>query len=125
MKKSGPSVSSIQNVPVESGSVPEASSVPSVAGFPLHHNPFRILDHEIHLTGMNIESDSDDEEVTPLLDPRRHRTVSSVLSVGQDQETNAGKLPADPETSIQSAYRNREQKCPSPSDFQTNRDNPV
>ena len=70
MKKNGPSVSSVQNTPVDTESVPEASSVPTVAGFPVHHNPFRILDHEIHLAGMpDIESDFDDEEVIPLLDP--------------------------------------------------------
>ena len=83
VKKSGPSVSAVQNVPAISVSdVPEASSESTVAGFPLHHNPFRILDHEIHLAE-TIESDSDDEEVIPLLDPRRHRTESSVSSVGQ------------------------------------------
>ena len=126
VKKNGPSVSSIQNVPADSVSVsnvPEASSEPSVAGFPVHHNPFRILDHEIQLAGM--ESDSDDEEVIPLLDPRRHRPKSSVSSKGQDQGINAGNLPADPKIKIQSAYGNQDQNCPSPSVNQMNRDNPV
>ena len=124
MKKNGPSVSSVQNVPAVSVSVPEASSVLTVAGFPVHHNPFRILDHEIHLAGMaDIESDSNDEEVIPLLDPRRHRPESSVSSVGQIQGTSAGNLPA--EISIQSAYGNRDQTCPSPSVNRMERDNPV
>ena len=52
VKKNGPSVSSVQNVPAVSVSVPEASSEPTVAGFPVHHNPFKVLDHEIHLAGM-------------------------------------------------------------------------
>ena len=86
VKKSGPSVSSVQNHPAESESVPEASSEPTVAGFPVHHNPFKILDHEIHLAGMDMESDSDDEEVIPLLDPRRNRPESSVSSVGQNRK---------------------------------------
>ena len=69
VKKPGPNVSSVQNTPEDSVSdVPEAGSVSSVFGFPMHHNPFKILDHEIHLVGV-VESDSDDEEVTPLLDP--------------------------------------------------------
>ena len=125
VKKSGPSVSAVQNVPAESVSVPEASSVPLVAGFPLHHNPFRILDHEIHLTGLS-ESESDDEEETvPLLDPRRNRSDHSVSSLVQKQETSAGELPAEPEISFQSAYGNQDQNCPSPSVNQTERDNPV
>ena len=76
MKKSGSSVSSVQKVPAVSVSVPEASNVPTVARFPVHYNPFKILDYEIHLAGseMSAESDSDDEEVIPLLDPRRNRT---------------------------------------------------
>ena len=124
MKKSGPSVSSVKKDPAVTESVPEASNVPSVAGFPLHHNPFKILDHEIHLAGA-VESDSDDEEVIPLLDPRRNRSVSSVSSLGQEQGISAGKLPADSKISKQSAYRNKGQNCPSPSDFQLIRDNPV
>ena len=36
VKKSGPSVSAFQNDPAVSVSVPEASSEPTVAGFPLH-----------------------------------------------------------------------------------------
>ena len=125
VKKNGPSVSSVQNVPAVSESVPEASSVTTVAGFPVHHNPFRILDHEIHLTGMNVESDSDDEEAIPLLDPRRNKSVSSVSSVGQEQGISAGQLPADSEINDQSAYGNKHQICPSPSVFQMERDNPV
>ena len=124
MKKSGPSVSSIQKVPAISVSVPEASSVPTVAGFPVNPNPFRILDHEIHLAGL-VESDSDDEEVFPLLDPRRYKTESSVSSVGQKQGTNAWRLPLESEISIQSAYGNRDQNCPSPSVYQMKRDNLV
>ena len=42
-----------------------------------------------------MESDSDDEEVIPLLDPRRNRPESSVSSLGQEQGTSAGNLPAD------------------------------
>ena len=127
VKKSGPNVSSMQNTPeVSVSDVPEASNEPTVSGFPVHHNPFKILDHETQLAGMNVESDSDDEEeVVPLLDPRRNRSDHSVSSVGQKQEISAGNLPADPETSIQSAYRNRDQYCPSPSVNQTERDNPV
>ena len=127
MKKNGPSVSSVQNVPADSVSVsdvPEASSEPSVAGFPVHHNPFSVLDHEIHLAG-TLESDSDDEEVIPLLDPRRNRPESSVSSVGQEQGISAGSLPAESEINLQSAYGNQDQKCPSPSVIQKNRDNPV
>ena len=124
VKKNGPSVSAVQNIPAVSESVPEASSIPTIAGFLVSDNPFRILDHEIHLAGP-VESDSDDEEVIPLLDPRRNKAEHSVSSVGQKQETSAGKLPAEPEISKQSAYGNREQKCPSPSADQTIRDNPV
>ena len=86
VKKSGPSVSAVQNVPAESESVvPEASSEPTVAGFPVHHNPFRVLDHEIHLAGgvASVESDSEDEEVIPLLDPRRNRSDHNVSSLVQ------------------------------------------
>ena len=72
-----------------------------------------------------MESDSDDEEVIPLLDPRRHRPESSVSSKGQEQGTSAGNLHAEPEISIQSAYGNKDEKCPSPSVNQMNRDNPV
>ena len=124
LKKSGPSVSAVQNDPAVSD-VPEASSVPTVAGFPVSYNPFRILDHEIHLTGISVESDSEDEEVIPLLDPRRNRSDHNVSSVVQKQGTSAGELPAEPEISISSAYGNRDQNCPSPSDFQMERDNPV
>ena len=124
LKKSGPSVSSVQKVPAESESVPEAGSEPSVSGFPVYPNPFRVLDHEIHLAGP-VESDSDDEEVIPLLDPQRNRAVSSVSSLGQKQEIRAGQLPADINFNDQLAYRNRDKKCPSPSVFQMNRDNPV
>ena len=93
VKKSGPSVSSVQNIPAVSESdVPEASSVPTVAGFPLHHNPFRILDHEIHLAGTNAESDSDDEEVIPLLDPRRNRSDHSVSSLGPETGNQCWKF---------------------------------
>ena len=68
LKKSGPSVSSVQKIPAVSELVvPEANSELSVAGFPIHSNPFRILDHEIQLARMaDIESDSDDEEVVPF-----------------------------------------------------------
>ena len=83
VKKFGPSVSSAQKIPAASESVPEASSVPSVAGFPTYTNPFRVLDHEIHLAGMNIESESDEEEVVPLLDPRRNRSDHNVSSLVQ------------------------------------------
>ena len=125
VKKNGPSVSSVQKTPVVSVSVPEASSEPSVAGFPLHHNPFKILDHEIHLAGV-VESESDDEEETvPLLDPRRNISDHSVSSLVQKQETSAGELPAEPKISIQSAYGNKDQNCPSPSVFQTIKNNPV
>ena len=79
VRKFGPSVSSAQKIPAVSELVPEASSESTVAGFPVSHNPFRILDHEIHLARMNIESESDEEEVIPLLDLRRHRTVSSII----------------------------------------------
>ena len=127
VKKSGPSVSSVQKVPAISVSVPEASSEPTVAGFPTYTNPFKILDHEIHLSGpeMSAESDSDDEEVIPLLDPRRQKSECSVSSLGHKQEVSAGKLPAESDISIQSAYGNKNQKCPSPSVNQMNRDNPV
>ena len=84
LKKSGPSISSIQKVPAISESVvPEANNEPSVAGFPIHSNPFRILDHEIQLAGTvaDVESDSDDEEVIPLLDPRRQKSECSVSSL--------------------------------------------
>ena len=99
VKKSGPSVSAVQNIPAVSVSVPEASSKPTVAGFPVYPNPFRILDHEIHLAGP-AESDSDDEEVIPLLDPRRHRSESSVSPLVQKQEISAGQLPAESNISI-------------------------
>ena len=128
VKKSGPSASAVQKVPAVSESVvPEANSEPSVAGFPVHSNPFRILDHEIQLASgvASVESDSDDEEVVPLLDPRRHRSESSVLSLGHKQEVSDGKLPAESDISIQSAYGNKDQECPSPSVFQKDRDNPV
>ena len=124
VKKNGPSVRSVQKDPAVSVSVPKTSSEPSVAGFPVHSNPFRILDHEIHLAGL-VESDSDDEEVIPLLDPRRNRIESNVSSLGQRQGISAGKLPAYSNISIQSVYGNREQNCPSPSVIQMNRDNPV
>ena len=83
-------------------SVPEASSVPSVAGFPIHHNPFRILDHEIQLTGgmASVESDSEDEEVVPLLNPRRNRSDHNVSPVVQKQEISAGSLPAESEIKV-------------------------
>ena len=127
VKKSGPSVSAFQNDPAESESVPEESSVPTVSGFPVHHNPFRVLDHEIHLAGgvASVESDSEDEEVIPLLDSRRNRSDHNVSSLVQKQEISAGKLPAESGISKQSAYRNRDQNCLSPSDNQTERDNPV
>ena len=51
VKKSGPSVSSVQKIPAISVSVPKASSEPTIAGFPTYTNPFRILDHEIQLAG--------------------------------------------------------------------------
>ena len=124
VKKSGPSVSSVQKVPTILVSVPEASREPTVAGFPTYTNPFRILDHEIHLVGP-IESDADDEEVIPLLDPRRNRTETSISSVCQRLGISAGKLPVESEISNQSAYGNRDQKCPSPSVNQMNKDNPV
>ena len=95
VKKHGPSVSSEKKTPavsVSDSNVPKASSEPSMAGFPTYINPFKILDHEIHLTGIaDIESDSDDEEVIPLLDSRRNRSVSSVSSLGQEQEINDGR----------------------------------
>ena len=123
VKKSGSSVSSLQKTPVVSVSVPEASSVPTVAGFPVHDNPFRILDHKIQLA--DIESDSDDEEVIPLLDPRRNRPESSVSLLGQNQGISAERLPAETKISIQSAYGNQDKNCPSPSAYQLIRDNPV
>ena len=86
MKKSGSSVSSIQNFPaVSKAIVSEAESEPIVAGFPIHPNPFRILDHEIQLAGgvASIESDSDDEEVVPLLDPRRQKSEYNVTPLVQ------------------------------------------
>ena len=127
VKKSGPSVSSVQKVPAVSESdVPEADNNSTIAGFPVCPNPFRILDHEIQLAGMaNIESDSDDEEVIPLLGPRRYTSESNVSSLGHEQEISAGKLPAESDISIQSAYGNRDQNCPSPSVFQTDKDNLV
>ena len=127
VKKSGPSVSSVQEVPAISVSVPEASSEPTVVGFPTYTNPFKILDYEIHLAGpeMSAENDSDDEEVIPLLDPRRQKSECSVSSLGHKQEVSARKLPAESDISIQSAYGNKNQKCPSPSMNQMNRDNLV
>ena len=98
VKKSGLSVNAVQNVPAESELVvPEASSEPTVAGFPVHHNPFRILDHEIQLADgvASVESDSEDEEIVPLLDPRRNRSDHNVSSLVQKQEISAGKLPAE------------------------------
>ena len=85
VKKVGPSVSTAQKIPATSESVPEASSVPTVSGFPVHHNPFRVLDHEIHLAGgvASVESDSEDEEVVPLMDPRRNRSDHNVSSLVQ------------------------------------------
>ena len=127
LKKSGLSVSSVQKISADSESVvPEAENEPSVAGFPIHSNPFRILDHEIQLAGTaDIESDSGDEEVIPLLDPRRHRSESNVSSLGHEQSVSAGRLPADSNNKDQSAYGNREHSCPSPSVFQLNKGNPV
>ena len=127
LKKSGLSVSSVQNVPVDSKVVvPEAEDEPTVSGFLVHPNPFKILDHEIQLTGIeDVESDSDDEEVIPLLDPRRQKSESSVSSLVHKQDISAGRLPADSNINIQSAYGNKDQKCPSPSDFQMERDNPM
>ena len=53
LKKSGPSVSAVQSsLAVSKSDVPNADSEPSVSGFLVHHNPFRILDHEIHLTSV-------------------------------------------------------------------------
>ena len=74
---------------------------------------------------MNIESASDDEEVIPLLDPRRNRIESSVSSLGQEQGISAGRLPTDSIINDQSAYGNRNQNCPSPSVYQIDRDNPM
>ena len=126
VKKNGPSVSSFQNHPAESESVPEASTIPTVSGFPVHDNPFRILDHEIHLAGMaDIDSDSDDEEVIPLLDPRRNRSDHNVSLLVQKQEASAKRLSAETKISIQSAYGNQDQNCLSSSDKQMNEDNPV
>ena len=128
VKKSGPSVSSVQSDPAVSKSVvPEAEGEPTVAGFPMHQNPFKVLDHEIQLAGgiASVENDSDDEEVVPLLDPRRQKSEYSVSPLVQKQEISAGKLPADSEISMQLAYRNRDQKCPSPSVHQSERDSPV
>ena len=127
VKKNGPSVSSVQNVPAVAESVPEASSASTVAGFPVHHNPFKILDHEIQLAGgiASVESDSEDEEVVPLLDPRRNRSDHNVSSLVQKPETSAGESPAESEISVQPAYGNRDQNCPSPSVNQADRDNPV
>ena len=128
LKKSGPSVSAVQSVSAVSESVvPEADNNPTVVGFPIHSNPFRILDHEIQLAGgiASDESDSDDEEVIPLLDPRINRAECSVSSLGYKHEISVGKLPAESDISIQSAYGNKNQNCPSPSDFQMERDNLV
>ena len=63
--------------------------------------------------------------MVPLLDPRRHKSECSVSSLGHKQEISAGRLPTDSNINIQTAYRNRDQICPSPSVFQMNRDNPV
>ena len=128
VKKFGPSVSSVQKtLAVSTSDVLEADRESSVARFLVHPNPFKILDHEIQLAGivMDAESDSDDEEVIPLLDPRRHRTERSVSSVGHEQGVSAGRLPTESNISNQSAYRNRDQNCPSPSIIQMERDNPV
>ena len=82
VKKFGPSVSAVQNISaVSEVYVLEADSNPTIPGFSTYPNPFRILDHEIQLVGMaDIESDSDEEEVVPLLDPRRHRSENNVSS---------------------------------------------
>ena len=116
VKKSWSQCQCSQKIPATSESVPEASSVPTVSGFPVHHNPFRILDHEIHLAGgvASVESDSDDEEVVPLLDPRRNRSDHSVSSLVQKQEISAGNLPADSNISKQSAYGNKDQNVQAP-----------
>ena len=93
VKRNGPSASAVQKHPaVSKTDVPEADSVPSVAGFPVHHNPFRVLDHEIHLTGVNVDSDSDEEEVVPLLDPRRNRSDHNVFSLVQEKGISAEKV---------------------------------
>ena len=98
LKKSGPSVSSVQRVPTISKSVvPEAENEPAVAGFHVYPNPFRVLDHEIQLAGegASVENDSDMEEVIPLLDPQRQKSECNVSSLGHEQDINAGRLPTD------------------------------
>ena len=127
VQKSGPSVSSVQNIPaVSESNVPEAEGQPTVSGIPVHTNPFRILDHGIQLANevASVESDSDEEEVVPLLDPRRHRTECSVSSLVYRQDISDGGLPVNSNVSSQSAYRNRNQNCPSPSVNHMNRDIP-
>ena len=120
LKKSGPSVSSVQSVLAVSESVvPQAESEPTVARFPVYPNPFRIFDHEIQLASgvASADNNSDEEEVIPLLDPRRHKSACNVSSLGHEQSVSAGRLPTDSNISIQSAYGNRDQKCPSPQIF--------
>ena len=84
MKKTVPSVNPVQNIPaVSKSAVQEAESEPTVAGIPVYPNPFRVLDHEIQLAGevASAESNSDEEEVVPLLNPQRHKSECSVSLV--------------------------------------------
>ena len=116
--KSGSSVSSVQKIPeVSNSNVQEAEEQPTISGIPVHTNPFRILDHGIHLANEenSVEDDSDEEEVFVLLDPRRHRKECSVSPLDDKQDISDVELSVHVNVNDQSAYRNKEQDCPSPS----------
>ena len=126
-KISGPSVSSVQRQSTSvQTSVQEASVQPTVFGFPVQQNPFRILENEIHINSESLCSESDEEEdYVPLLDPRRHRKGNSVSTLSDTQESNTCSSEEEQCISIQSAYENKSQQCPSPSDFQSESEIPV
>ena len=120
-QKNGPSVSYVQKVPtVSKSNVQEAEGQPTVSGIPVHTNPFEVLDHEIHLAHeeISVTSDSDEEEVFILLDPRRHKTECSVSSLDDRQDISDVGLSVNSNVHYESAYENRDQNCPSPSSNQ-------
>ena len=64
-QKDDPSVSYVQKVPTVSNSnVQEAEEQPTISGIPVHTNPFRILDHGIHLA-------NEENSVTVILMKRK------------------------------------------------------
>ena len=111
-QKNGPSVSSVQNIPANlKMNVQEAERQPTVSGILVHTNPFEVLDHEIHLAHeeISVTSDSDEEEVFKLMDPRRHKTECSVSSLDDRQDISDVGLSVNSNVHYESAYENRDQ----------------